>query len=106
MLQPYRWVAKTPGNVATALNPKPGPAHVSCMILGQHRADDDLLAGDHELAVVPGEVALLVAHHPHAGVGDVRSRLGVAAVRAWLVAGAAPAAPLAGRGGSVPCNRC
>ena len=69
---------------------------------GQHRADDDLLAGDHELAVVPGEVALLVAHHPHVGVGDVRSRLGVVAVGAWLVAGAAPAAPLAGRGGCVP----
>ena len=71
-------------------------------VLGQHRADDDLLAGDHELAVVPGEVALLVAHHPHVGVGDVRSRLGVVAVGAWLVAGAPPAAPLAGRGGCVP----
>ena len=32
--------------------------------------------GDDELAVVPGHVALLVAHHPHVRVGGVRPRLG------------------------------
>src|SRR5262249_57198306 len=52
---------------------------------GQHRAHDDLAGGDHELAVVPGHIALLVAHHPHVRVGDVRPRLGVVPVGARLV---------------------
>ena len=71
-------------------------------VLGQYRADDDLLAGDHELAVVPCHVALLVAHHPHVRVGDVRPRLGVVTVRPRrLITGAMPAR-LPGRRGRVP----
>jgi hypothetical protein len=71
-------------------------------VLGQHRADDDLLAGDHELAVVPGDIALLVAHHRHVGVGGVRLRRGVVAVGAWRLITGAPPAPFAGRRGRVP----
>jgi hypothetical protein len=71
-------------------------------VLGQHRTDDDLLAGDHELAVVPGHIALLVAHHPHVRVGDVRPRLGVVAVRARRLVGRAVAAPFPGRRGRLP----
>src|SRR5947208_4960993 len=56
-------------------------------VLGQHRTDDDLLRGDHELAVVPGHITLLVAHHPHVRVGDIRPRLGVVAVGARFVQG-------------------
>jgi hypothetical protein len=47
-------------------------------VLGRQRADDDLAAGDHDLAVVTGDLALLVAHHPHVGVSDVRPRIGFA----------------------------
>ena len=49
-------------------------------VLAEHRTDDHLLAGDDQLAVVAGDVAFLVAHHPHVRVGDVRPRLGVVAV--------------------------
>ena len=68
---------------------------------GQHRADDDLVCGDHGLAVVPGHVAFLVPHHPHVRVGDVRPRLGAGPVGARLIARAAAAA-LPGRRSRVP----
>ena len=71
-------------------------------VLGRHRAGDDLVCGDDGLAVVPGHVAFLVAHHPHAGVGDVGPRLGAGPVGARLIAGAAAAAPCSGRRGRVP----
>jgi hypothetical protein len=61
-------------------------------MLGQHRADDDLAVSDYDLAVVPGHIALLVAHYPHVRVGDVRPRLGAGLVGAGLMAGAAAAA--------------
>jgi hypothetical protein len=54
-------------------------------VLAEHHAGDDLVCGDHELAVVTGNIAFLVAHHPHVRVGDVRPRLGVVAVGTRLV---------------------
>jgi hypothetical protein len=41
-------------------------------VLTEHRADNPLLAGDDQLGVVAGDVALLVAHHPHVWVGEIR----------------------------------
>jgi hypothetical protein len=67
---------------------------------GQHRARDDLVRGDDELAVVPGHVAFLVAHYPHVRVGGIRPRLGTGPVRARRLTGraASPAAFPGGRG--------
>ena len=70
-------------------------------VLGQHRAGNDLVCGDDELAVVPRYIALLVAHHPHVRVGDVRPRPGAGTVGARLIAGTAPA-PFPGRRGRIP----
>jgi hypothetical protein len=41
-------------------------------VLAEHRADNDLLTGDDQLGVVAGDVALLVAHHPHLWIGEIR----------------------------------
>jgi hypothetical protein len=70
-------------------------------VLRQHRAHDHLARGGHGLAVVPGHVALLVAHHPHVRVGDIRPRLGASPVGAHIIAGPAPAR-FPGRRGRVP----
>ena len=70
-------------------------------VLAEHRAHDHLLRGDHELPVVPGHIALLVAHHPHVRVGDIRPRLGAGPVGARLIARAVPAR-FPGRRGRVP----
>ncbi|HBW18895.1 MAG TPA: hypothetical protein DEH11_07710, partial [Actinobacteria bacterium] len=70
---------------------------------GQHHADDDLLHGDNKLAVVPGDVAFLVTHHPHVRVGGIRPRLGAGPVGARRLGGRPPApAPFPGSGGGVP----
>jgi hypothetical protein len=58
-----------------------------------------LARGDHELAVVPGHIALLVAHHPHIRVGDVRPRPGVVAVGVRLIQ-----RPLESPGPSLGCG--
>jgi hypothetical protein len=71
-------------------------------VLGQHRAHDDLIRGDHGLAVVPGHVALLVAHHPHVRVGDVRPRPGAGPVRARRLIGRPAPAPFPRRRGRLP----
>jgi hypothetical protein len=69
---------------------------------GQHRAGDDLAGGDHELAVVAGDIAFLVAHHPHVRVGSVRPRLGPGPVRARRLGGGPAPAPFPGCRGRVP----
>jgi hypothetical protein len=71
-------------------------------VLGQHRADDDLMCGDGELAVVAGDIALLVAHHPYVRAGDVRPRVRPGPVGArWLIGGMVSAA-FPGRRGRLP----
>ena len=71
-------------------------------VLAEHRADDDLVRGDHDLAVVTGHVAFLVAHHTDVRVGGVRPGLGAGAVRAWRLIGRAAPAPFPGCRGSFP----
>ena len=71
-------------------------------VLAEHRAGDDLVCGDHDLAVVTGHVAFLVAHHPDVRAGGVRPGLGAGPVRARRLIGRAVPAPFPGCRGSLP----
>jgi hypothetical protein len=72
-------------------------------VLAEHRAHDDLVCGDHDLAVVPGHVAFLVAHHPDVRAGGVRPRPGAGPVRARRLISRAAPTPFPRCRGRVPC---